>query len=147
MKTSCFVKLCLLALVAVSNLQLLVQGYTSTVAFVSTTTRKLGKRETQTQLFWSLPAPLQNPFGQNKNWYQDIGCGVDKHVVYQEDDDWGEEALRLLGHASISLMEDDTLESKEDPSSPITKRRRFPVRMASGVWRRIRRNPRSTGVL
>jgi hypothetical protein len=101
------------------------------------------QRKSTTKLEWSLPAPLVNTLGQNRRWYQDLGYPVDRRVEYSDDECsiWDPECgLGLV--SSMSLLEDDTLVSLAD-ETPQRKRRigTRPLRMARGIWRRIRRNP------
>jgi hypothetical protein len=110
---------------------------------------KTPQRKSATNLGWSLPAPLVNSLGHNRRWYQDLGYPADRRVEYQDDECtiWNDECGFGLV-SSMSLLDDDTLWSPTDDdgqTASVSQRRRIgtrPLRMARGIWRRIRRNPR-----
>ncbi|CAB9528672.1 expressed unknown protein [Seminavis robusta] len=143
--SSCYSRFSLLVFVA--GLLSATSAFTDLRNF-SVLTRRSSKTKTSTELAWSLPAPLTQSLGNSKHWYQDIGSAVDRHIEYQDEEEcsvWEAENECGLGAFSsrMSLLEDDTLFAHEDDQAVAQRRfgRPRPLRMAKGIWRRIRRNP------
>lgn len=94
---------------------------------------------TKTQLSaWSLPVTVQD---SKSYWYQDCGSAIDRHIVYNDEEDWRDNQDGLgLAFARLSFLDDDAPMyggTEEDYSQETSGS--FPLRMVKGVWRRIRR--------
>ena len=116
-----------------------VHAWTSNPAF--TATQPSHTHTTRTQLSaWSIPVSMQST---KSYWYQDCGTAIERHIVYNDEDDWQDTQDGLgLAFARLDLMKDDAtsfsnVQQSYDQSQQVGGS--FPLRMVKGVWKRIRR--------
>ncbi|CAB9530764.1 expressed unknown protein [Seminavis robusta] len=122
------------------------------------TTRRTAATRTQLAMAWSLPAPMQRTLGSGTSyWYQDCGTAVGRRVVYDDSDEdnllqqfwWDEQEQesRGLAFARLNFLKDAEShvssgyydqKSHQDENAATDGRGFFPIRMARGIWKRIR---------